>query len=36
MFALGVVDWAAIVAGLAAVAWIYWYFFRSGSGRRES
>jgi plastocyanin domain-containing protein len=28
-FALGVVDWLAIAAGAAAVAWIYWYFFRA-------
>ena len=32
MFATGVVDWAAIAAGLAAIAWIYWYFFRAGRG----
>lgn len=32
MFALGVVDWAAIAAGLAAVGWIHWYFFRAERG----
>jgi plastocyanin domain-containing protein len=29
MFSLGVVDWLAIAGGLAAVAWIHWYFFRA-------
>src|SRR4029453_13049921 len=32
MFSLGVVDWLAIVGGLAAVAWIHWYFFRAERG----
>lgn len=32
MFALGVEDWRAIAGGLAAVVWIYLYFFRAGSG----
>ena len=32
MFALGIADWAAIAAGVAAVAWIYWYFFRAERG----
>ena len=24
-------DWLVIAAGLAAIAWVYWYFFRAGS-----
>ena len=32
MFALGGADWLAIAAGVAAVAWIYWYFFRAERG----
>jgi hypothetical protein len=26
-------DWIVIVAGLAAIAWVNWYFFRAGRSR---
>lgn len=32
MFSLGAADWLAIAAGVAAVAWIYLYFFRAERG----
>jgi len=28
---LPLTDWLVIAAGLAAIAWVYWYFFRAGS-----
>ena len=28
---LALADWLVIAAGLAAIAWVYWYFFRAGS-----
>lgn len=29
------VDWLVVVAGIAAIAWVNWYFFVAGNDRRR-
>lgn len=30
---MSALDWSVLVAGIAAIAWVNWYFFIAGSGR---